>query len=98
MAVLVTPPAAGLAVAVVVTVGLLVPWSRGVATVGGITLVVAGCINVVQGQHVHHYLPGSNWDASFGYPTEGFRASEGVADNAPDAGRSAPKEQDNSWA
>ncbi len=33
-----------------------------------------------------------------GYPTEGFRASEGVADNAPDAGRSAPKEQDNSWA
>ena len=27
--------------------------------------IVAGSINVVQGQNVHHYLSGSNWDASF---------------------------------
>ena len=32
---------------------------------GGIAFVVAGCINVVQGQNVHHYLPGSNWAGSF---------------------------------
>ena len=26
---------------------------------------MAGCLNVVQGQRVHHYLPGSNWAGSF---------------------------------
>jgi hypothetical protein len=26
---------------------------------------VAGSINVVQGQNVHHFLAGSNWDSSF---------------------------------
>ena len=26
---------------------------------------MAGSINVVQGQNVHHFLSGSNWDASF---------------------------------
>ncbi len=61
MAALVTPPVAGLVVAGVVTLGLLVPWARAVATVGGVAFIVAGCINVVQGQNVHHYLPGSNW-------------------------------------
>ena len=38
------------------------PWARVVASVGGVACIVAGCINVVQGQNVHHYLPGSNWD------------------------------------
>ncbi len=65
VALLVTPPLAGLAVAVVVTLGLLVPWLRAVATVGAVAFVVAGCINVVRGQQVHHYLSGSNWDGSF---------------------------------
>ena len=32
---------------------------------GAVAFVVAGCINVVQGQNVHHYLPGSNWAGSF---------------------------------
>jgi arabinofuranan 3-O-arabinosyltransferase len=64
-ALLVTPPRAGLVVAVAVVLGLLIPWARVVASVTGIACIVAGSINVVQGQNVHHYLPGSNWDASF---------------------------------
>ena len=59
------PPLAGLAVGVVVTAGLLVPWLRAVATVGGVAFIVAGCLNVVRGQQVHHYMPGSNWDGFF---------------------------------
>ena len=62
---LVTPPAAALVVAGVVTLGLLVPWTRAIASVGAIAAIVAGCTNVVQGQNVHHFLAGSNWDASF---------------------------------
>jgi hypothetical protein len=65
VALLVVPPLAGLAVGVVVTAGLLVPWLRAVATVGGVAFIVAGCLNVVRGQQVHHYMPGSNWDGSF---------------------------------
>ena len=64
-ALLVTPPRAGLVVAVAVVLGLLIPWARVVASVTGIACIVAGSINVVQGQNVHHYLSGSNWDASF---------------------------------
>jgi hypothetical protein len=64
-ALLVTPPAMGLVVAAVVTLGLLVPWTRAIASVAGIACIVAGAINVVQGQNVHHYLSGSNWAASF---------------------------------
>ena len=64
-ALLVTPPKMGLVVAVVVTLGLLVPWARAIASVAGIACIVAGSINVVQGQNVHHFLPGSNWAASF---------------------------------
>jgi hypothetical protein len=64
-ALLVTPPLAGLVVAVAVVLGLLVPWARILASVAGIACIVAGSINVVQGQNVHHYLAGSNWDASF---------------------------------
>jgi len=64
-ALLVTPPLAGLVVAGAVVLGLLIPWARVVASVAGVACIVAGSINVVQGQHVHHYLPGSNWDASF---------------------------------
>ncbi len=26
---------------------------------------MAGCLNVIEGQRVHHYLPGSNWPGSF---------------------------------
>jgi hypothetical protein len=62
---LVIPPLAALVVAGVVTLGLLVPWARAIASVGAIVAIVAGSSNVVQGQHVHHYLAGSNWDASF---------------------------------
>ena len=43
-------------------------WSHGPAPSPAwapIVAIVAGCSNVVQGQHVHHYLAGSNWDASF---------------------------------
>jgi hypothetical protein len=64
-ALLVTPPLAGLVVAGAVVLGLLVPWARVLASVAGIACIVAGSINVVQGQNVHHYLSGSNWDASF---------------------------------
>ena len=64
-ALLVTPPKMGLVVAVVVTLGLLVPWARAIASVAAIACIVAGSINVVQGQNVHHFLPGSNWAASF---------------------------------
>ncbi len=64
VAALVTPPAAALVVAGVVTLGLLVPWARAVAMVGAVALVVAGCLNVVQGQRLHHYLPGANWAGS----------------------------------
>jgi hypothetical protein len=65
VAALVTPPAAALVVAGVVTLGLLVPWARAAATVGAVAFIVAGSINVVQGQHVHRFLPGSNWAGSF---------------------------------
>ncbi len=65
VAALVVAPVAALVVAGVVILGLLVPWARAVATVGGIAFVVAGCVNVVQGQNVHHYLPGSDWAGSF---------------------------------
>jgi arabinofuranan 3-O-arabinosyltransferase len=65
VAALVAPPVAALVVAGVVILGLLVPWARALATVGGIAFIVAGCVNVVQGQNVHHYLAGSNWAGSF---------------------------------
>ena len=65
VALIVTPPLAGLVVGVVVAVGLLVPWVRAAATVAGIAAFVSGCVNVVEGQRVHHYLPGSNWAGSF---------------------------------
>jgi len=64
-ALLVTPPRVGLVVALAVVLGLLIPWARVVASVAGIACIVAGSINVVQGQNVHHYLSGSDWDASF---------------------------------
>ncbi|HEY1651590.1 MAG TPA: alpha-(1-_3)-arabinofuranosyltransferase family protein [Acidimicrobiales bacterium] len=65
VALLVALPLAGLLVAGLVTLGLLVPWARAVTVIGGIAFIVAGCLNVVEGQRVHHYLPGSNWDGSF---------------------------------
>ena len=65
VALLVVTPLAGLVVAGLVVLGLLVPWARAAAVVGGIGFVVAGCINVVDGQNIHHYLPGSNWASSF---------------------------------
>ena len=51
--------------AAAVVLGLLVPWARVAGQRGGIACIVAGSINVVQGQNVHHFLSGSNWDASF---------------------------------
>ena len=65
VALLVAPPRAGLAVGVIVAVGLLVPRLRAAPTIAGIAFVVAGCLNVVEGQRVHRYLPGSNWAGSF---------------------------------
>jgi hypothetical protein len=65
VALLVAPALAALIVAGLVVVGLVVPWARAVTVIGGVAFVVAGCLNVVEGQRVHHYLPGSNWDGSF---------------------------------
>jgi hypothetical protein len=65
VALLVAPPLAALAVGVLVALGLVLRWARAVATIAGIAFVVAGCLNVVEGQRVHHYLPGSNWDGFF---------------------------------
>lgn len=65
VALLVAPPLAALLVGVLVALGLVVPWARAVATIAGIAFVVAGCLNVVEGQRVHHYLPGSNWAGAF---------------------------------
>jgi hypothetical protein len=62
---LVVPGAAALAIGGIVAAGLLLPWVRVVATVGAVGFIVAGALNVVQGQRVHHYLPGSNWAGSF---------------------------------
>jgi arabinofuranan 3-O-arabinosyltransferase len=64
---LVVPGAAALAVGALVAAGLLVPWARVVATVGAVAFIVAGALNVIRGQQVHHYLPGSNWAGSFVY-------------------------------
>jgi hypothetical protein len=65
IAALVAPLWAALGVAGVVAVGLHVRWVRGLATVGGVGLIAAGCASVVYGQGAHHYLPGSNWPSSF---------------------------------
>jgi hypothetical protein len=65
VALLVAPPLAALAVGVLVALGLVVRWARAAAVIAGIAFVVAGCLNVVEGQRVHHYLPGSNWDGFF---------------------------------
>jgi hypothetical protein len=65
VALLVAPPLAALAVGVLVALGLVLPWARAAAVIAGIAFVVAGCLNVVEGQRVHHYLPGSNWDGFF---------------------------------
>jgi hypothetical protein len=65
VALLVAPPLAALAVGLVVAVGLVWHWARAAAVIAGIAFVVAGCLNVVEGQRVHHYLPGSNWDGYF---------------------------------
>jgi hypothetical protein len=61
----VTSPGLGLLVAALVVGGLFFPRARVIATVGGVGLVVSGCLNVIYGQARHHYLPGSNWAGSF---------------------------------
>jgi len=55
----------GAGIAVLVIAGLLIPWVRWVAAFGAVGFITAGCVNVVRGQAVHHYLPGSNWAGSF---------------------------------
>jgi hypothetical protein len=62
---LVVPVFAALAVGAVTALGLLLPWARVVATVGGLAFVVAGCVNVIRGQSVHHYGPGADWAGNF---------------------------------
>ncbi|HWE65048.1 MAG TPA: hypothetical protein VG298_00235, partial [Acidimicrobiales bacterium] len=61
----VTSLGVGLAVAVVVVAGLLVPRARWIAVAGTVAFIVAGCLSVITGQAVHHFLPGSNWAGSF---------------------------------
>jgi arabinofuranan 3-O-arabinosyltransferase len=61
----VTSLSVGGAVALLVIAGLLIPWVRWAAAFGGVGFIVAGCLNVIRGQAVHHYLPGSNWAGSF---------------------------------
>jgi hypothetical protein len=61
----VTSLAVGAAIAVVVVAGLVIPWVRWAATLGAVAFIVAGCLDVIRGQAVHHYLPGSNWAGSF---------------------------------
>jgi hypothetical protein len=61
----VTSGAAGLLVAALVVLGLMVPRARIVSTVLGVIFVIEGCLSVVFGQKAHHYLPGSNWAGSF---------------------------------
>jgi arabinofuranan 3-O-arabinosyltransferase len=61
----VTSLAIGGAIALVVMAGLLIPWVRWVAALGAAGFITAGCVNVIRGQAVHHYLPGSNWAGSF---------------------------------
>ncbi len=62
---LVLPNDIALAVGAVVVAGLLLPWVRAIATVSGVAFIVAGALNVIQGQRVHHYAPGSNWAGAF---------------------------------
>ena len=62
---LVVPSHVALVVGAVTAVGLVVPWARVVALVSGIAFVVAGCINVVEGQNVHDFAPGANWAGNF---------------------------------
>ena len=62
---LVLPGAVALVVGGVVVVGLLLPWARVVATVGALGFIVAGALNVIRGQYVHHYAPGSDWAGAF---------------------------------
>jgi hypothetical protein len=61
----VTSLAVGGAIALVVIAGLLIPWVRWAAAFGAVGFIVAGCLNVIRGQAVHHFLPGSNWAGSF---------------------------------
>jgi hypothetical protein len=61
----VTSLGAGLIVAVVVAGGILVPWTRVFAMLGAVGFLVAGCVDVIAGQAINHYLPGSNWAGSF---------------------------------
>jgi hypothetical protein len=65
VAALVVSGAAALVVGALVALGLVVPWARVVAVVGGVAFIVAGCANVVRGQYVHNYMAGANWAGSF---------------------------------
>jgi hypothetical protein len=55
----------GAGIALLVIAGLLIPWVRWIAAFGAVGFITAGCLNVIRGQAVHHYLPGSNWAGSF---------------------------------
>jgi arabinofuranan 3-O-arabinosyltransferase len=61
----VTPLYVGLIVALAVAAGLRLPRLRALVTAAGVAFVVLGCLNVIVGQSMHHYLPGSNWAGSF---------------------------------
>ena len=65
LASLVLPGAAALAVGAVVAAGLLLPWARVVATVGALAFIIAGALNVIRGQQVHHYPTDPNWAGTF---------------------------------
>jgi arabinofuranan 3-O-arabinosyltransferase len=62
---LVVPVAAAVVVAAGVAGGLLLRWVRIAVVLGALAFLVAGCVEVVGGQRMHHYLPGSNWAGEF---------------------------------
>jgi hypothetical protein len=61
----VTSPGAGALVAVMVALGIRLPWARWAVTLGAVAAIVTGCLDVIVGQSTHHYLPGANWAAAF---------------------------------
>ena len=62
---LVLPSGTALVIGGIVVIGLLLPWARVVATVGGLAFIVTGAYHVVRDQQIHHYAPGSDWAGSF---------------------------------
>jgi len=61
----VVAPVVGLAIGALVLLGLLVSWSRGIALIGAIGLVVATGVYMVTRQRRYGFVPDINWPAHF---------------------------------